>query len=706
MAPFAKSRRFRRLAARTFGTVGVALILAGGSLAYATKAIFDSKAFADRAAESLADPRVASFVATKVTDALIAEARDLTPFRPILIATTDGLVSSAPFRAVMRRSVRESHALALTEGGQNILLTVSDAGVILKSALAPRPEIADKLPDKALAVIAAVEDAPFGQVLPQLLRLGQRMAVRALLALALGILLLGLGVMLSADRRVALSRLGIALTAASVLVFVLVWLGGPVIELLVSDPAGGAALAGVWDAFTAGLRARSLALAVIGLVLAAAATSLVQTLDFNAATRKVSAAFWGPLARGRSRLARAAAAILLGGLAIMEPQAAAQLLVLVAGGIMLFIGLTELFGLALPAFDAGDSVAEQPTPKHRRGALRIAMASVAVLAVLVTAATVLVRSPAPAGAARPTDACNGSRELCDRPLDQVVFPGTHNSMSAAEFRGWMFANQEMGPLTQLRDGVRAFLIDVYPGIAVGERVKTDIDDGEIVREKYEGILGREGFDAAVRIRNRLLTEEDGDHALYLCHGLCELGALPLVPLLASMREFLVLNPHEVLIIIFEDAVAPAEIETAFRESRLIDFVYRRHPGPPWLTLREMIATDQRVLVLAEKDGRGVPWYHQAFEVFQETPYSFHDPSEFSCAANRGGTAGPLFLMNHWISTAPSSLPSDAEIVNAYDVLLARAEECRRDRGLIPNVVAVDFYRTGDLLPVAQTLNEW
>jgi hypothetical protein len=89
---------------------------------------------------------------------------------------------------------------------------------------------------------------------------------------------------------------------------------------------------------------------------------------------------------------------------------------------------------------------------------------------------------------------------------------------------------------------------------------------------------------------------------------------------------------------------------------------------------------------------------------QETPYRFHTPGEMSCRANRGGTAGVLFQLNNWIETAPAPLPSNAAVVNAYDFLLGRARRCQRERGRLPNVIAVDFYATGDLLRVARTLN--
>jgi hypothetical protein len=100
----------------------------------------------------------------------------------------------------------------------------------------------------------------------------------------------------------------------------------------------------------------------------------------------------------------------------------------------------------------------------------------------------------------------------------------------------------------------------------------------------------------------------------------------------------------------------------------------------------------------------VPWYHQAFEVMQETPYAFHDTTQFSEAPNRGGTGGSLLLMNHWIESTPMPKPSNAEMVNSYDFLLRRARRCQQTRGRVPNLVAVDFYATGDLMRVVQTLN--
>jgi hypothetical protein len=115
-------------------------------------------------------------------------------------------------------------------------------------------------------------------------------------------------------------------------------------------------------------------------------------------------------------------------------------------------------------------------------------------------------------------------------------------------------------------------------------------------------------------------------------------------------------------------------------------------------------TGQRVLVFLESGTPGVPWIRPAFDHIQETPYTFHEPAEFTCRPNRGGTEGQWFQMNHWIETTPAPRPSNAEIVNSYDALLGRARACEQERGTVPTIIAVDFYRTGDLFRVVDELN--
>jgi len=129
-----------------------------------------------------------------------------------------------------------------------------------------------------------------------------------------------------------------------------------------------------------------------------------------------------------------------------------------------------------------------------------------------------------------------------------------------------------------------------------------------------------------------------------------------------------------------------------------------HLMSPDRVMREMVESDQRVVVMTENKAEGVDWIHPAFALVQETPYTFHHRSEFSNQPNRGGTSGSLLLMNPWIESTPMPKPSNADTVNARDFLLARIKALRRERGKLPNMVAVDFYREGDLVAVVQELN--
>jgi hypothetical protein len=127
----------------------------------------------------------------------------------------------------------------------------------------------------------------------------------------------------------------------------------------------------------------------------------------------------------------------------------------------------------------------------------------------------------------------------------------------------------------------------------------------------------------------------------------------------------------------------------------------------------MIDSGQRVVFMAENYAGTAPWYHLVYKATtEETPYAFKkvgqliDPAKLpkSCEPNRGPVNAPLFLVNHWITTDPVPLPSQAAQVNAYKPLLRRVRECQRLRHHFPNLIAVNFYRRGDLFKVVDKLN--
>ena len=250
-------------------------------------------------------------------------------------------------------------------------------------------------------------------------------------------------------------------------------------------------------------------------------------------------------------------------------------------------------------------------------------------------------------------------ELCDRPLDQVALPSTHNSHSALdEGFSQVVANHQHGVAQQLEDGVRGLLLDIY------------LDDGETV----------------------------------LCHGGCFLGSTPHAEVLSVLASFMEEHPREVLAIIYQDDVNPALVEADFIAAGLDELVWVWDGGPT-PTLGEMIEANTRLVVTAESEGPPPEWYHHAWDVFWDTSYSFDSADDFSCDLNRGSVDNPLYLVNHWVNSA-IDLPSqsNAQEVNAFDILYGRISGCRDEQGQMPTMVAVDFYEEGDLFAAVDALN--
>jgi hypothetical protein len=683
--------------------LGVFLLTAGAMLVSLRRGLFQSDAFADRLAGSLSDRRVSAYVAEMITQAVVREKPDLVTVRPLLLSAANGVASSDAFARVARVAARQAHAALFSGGGRNLLLSVPDVDVILRGALAnANPALANSVPARLSTLVASLGGSPASRFILDLWQLGRTVAWVAGIALFAGLALLVAGIALAPRRLRALRRAALDLALAGLFLALLEPLGRGFIRSLPDTPLARDAVVGLYDAFTVGLRRLALGLGGVGLVFSAAAQSLVNRDWLPGAGRDLRA--WltrARLSRGE-QLLRGTLFIVAGLLAIIFPSTALTGLALAGGGCLTFVGLQQLFQLVMRAHADAVAAEDGGAPARRATPRTIVMLSVAGAVALAIAWLGRPREPA---IVRVPGGCNVDERLCARPLDQVVFPGTHNAMSAVDASGWMFAAQERGLASQLQDGVRAFLIDVYAGIPVSGRIKTDFSEEPGILREAEKALGKEGAAAALRIRERLVGPPEGPRALYLCHGFCEVGASPFVPWLRTLGEFLRANPREIVILVIEDYVAPPEIAGAFTGSGLTDLVFRGTARPPWPTLGEMADSGQRVVVFLESGRPGVDWLHPAFKTIQETPYRFLEPSQFSCAPNRGDSTGSLFQLNHWIETAPTPKPSNAAIVNAHDFLLKRARACQLERGHLPNIVAVDFYRTGDLMGVTRALND-
>jgi len=325
----------------------------------------------------------------------------------------------------------------------------------------------------------------------------------------------------------------------------------------------------------------------------------------------------------------------------------------------------------------------QPFGRYRKAVL----AGVVLLIVLVPVGLQLLRNER----RQHEMVCNGHAELCDRPVNEIAYATTHNAMSITEYE-WIWPSHDGSITNQLNAGVRGFLIDTHYW-----------DDAAWIEEQLQEmppvVQG-----AVLEILDQVeLSKEDGS---YLCHMMCGLGATYLDESLAEMRVFLDNHPEEVILIVFEDKITPADTDAAFSESGLDKLVYVHEDDQPWPTLRQLIEDNRRVLVMAENEGPPPAYYLNAWDYTEETPYHFGSLAEIddtSCKPNRGDTGKPFFLLNHWITRASPSRV-DATTINDYDYLLERARRCAEERGQIPNLVGVNFYLNGDVFEVVDTLN--
>ena len=470
-----------------------------------------------------------------------------------------------------------------------------------------------------------------------------------------------------------------------------------------------AAAGAVWDAFLGDLKTASLILAGSGAVIAASAASLLKPVDIGPPLRRAGAWITTEPARPALRAVRGVALVGAGLLVILAREAVIQLLFTLIGVYLIFEGVSAILRLVYRP-PAGEPRAV--ATRSRRG--RRVVAPLLAAALIAVAIAVFLGSGGVTTAAPPSGACNGHDALCERSLDEVALPATHNSMSVP-LPGWYSSVQEAPIADQLAEGVRGLLIDThYADRLAGGRLRTYFGSREeLRRQAQQDGVSPEAVDAALRTRERLGFRGEGERGMYLCHTFCELGGTPLEDVLDDIHDFLVSNPEEVVVIINQDYVTPEDFVTAATDAGLEELAYRGPTKGAWPTLRHMIDRNQRAVFLAENDAGAAPWYDLAYEsITEETPYAFSkvaqltDPARLaaSCEPNRGPDGAPVFLANHWITTDPLPLPSDAERVNAYEPLLARMRECRRLRGQLPNLVAVNFYRRGDIFRVVDALN--
>ncbi len=260
--------------------------------------------------------------------------------------------------------------------------------------------------------------------------------------------------------------------------------------------------------------------------------------------------------------------------------------------------------------------------------------------------------------------CNGYESLCVKKYDEVSYLTTHNAYSSFE-NGFYLPNQNLDISSQLNQGVRAFMLDVY--------------------------------------------SQDG--VLLLYHGVAELGYSLFVDVLNDFKTFIDENPNEVITLILEDYSSVSELSDVLFASGIIEYLYEYNEGYGWPTLQEMIDLDKRIVFFSDSEFQNSPsWFHFLWEHAVETHFSNSSIDDFSCDFNRGDEQNSLFILNHFITNYQLVISNlelyneQVEEVNSNPYFINRVYDCASEKDKFPNFITVDFYDVGNCMDVVNILN--
>ncbi len=700
-----------RRGSRLRGILSVLLIvlaslaaLTGGVALYAREEITSRAAFAQRAVDAVHRPAVQQVVAREITVQLLEPALpDAVAARPAVESAIRLVIGSTPFAPAIRLAAEHGQRLLFERHGGNAVFQISDAGTVVLSSLQTlAPKFASEIPRRAEAVLLTLRRRSFAGVT---LRFAETVRVLGLVLPAVALLLFAAAIAIAPDRRRAITRSAVAIGVIGIVFAIALEFA----RRYVIDHSYGAyeltnaemraAVGDLWGAYIGDLLTWTLAVTAVAWLVAAQSASLFAAYSPAAGIQRLHR-FARQRLENRFRAVRGVLLLAAGIFVLVEPSLALRVIAVVSGCLIVYVGAGELLSATAPA--------QRPVRRFRGSARRLAL-SFAAVAVVIAAAigAALAFTGARSARASVPFTCNGYAQLCSRRLDEVVFAGTHNSMSAADSPGWLIANQDRDVAQQLQDGIRAFKISTHYGVGnPAGGAHTDIAASGVRLNRVAAQLPRAARAALQRLSLSLgaQSQSNGKRQIWLCHSLCELGATNFVRFLATIANFLKLNPHQVIILFDEDYVSESDLESAFKQARMFSRLATLQSGQPLPTLGSLIHSGHNVLVFAQKHPGGhYAWDQYAFSWMQDTPLGAKKPKQFSCKLYRGSSDNPILVMNDWADVFPPRPSPNLPLVKR-PFILSRSQQCERQRGKVPNIIFTDYYDRGDVAGAVNVLN--
>ncbi|KAF9360044.1 hypothetical protein BGX26_010694 [Mortierella sp. AD094] len=270
--------------------------------------------------------------------------------------------------------------------------------------------------------------------------------------------------------------------------------------------------------------------------------------------------------------------------------------------------------------------------------------------------------------------CNGYAELCTRTYDKVAYATTHNAYAFTP-PGGLATNQDNDIPTQLKDGIRAFMLDAYN------------------------------------------SPTGNPNDIELCHTDCKLlDGGPLSKTFQLIKSFMDANPNEVITILWENSqnLTPAHFQAAYVAAGLDKYSHTQAPGnATWPTLAQMISSGKRLVSFLDNGADAtVPWLMAEYTFIFETPWFVLKGAAYPCTVDRPkDQRKQMYVLNHFVYAELQlggqtiDIPQGllANQTNGPD-LISHASACQATFKQIPSFIAVDFYEKGSLFQTVAQAN--
>ena len=211
-----------------------------------------------------------------------------------------------------------------------------------------------------------------------------------------------------------------------------------------------------------------------------------------------------------------------------------------------------------------------------------------------------------------------------------------------------------------------------------------------------------------------------------------LGSISLADTLDDFREFMVLNPHEIVTVFWEfgynmrafptteeQIMLRAQLHRAVQKAQLLPHLYvQRNASHDWPTLHTMISHGTRLVFFTDRVfGNLSAWDNDQWRHTSQTTFEASDIEELAKKCSLWDPSVKLAVVNHFTvlgalgvnAASTDFLAKFLRIkffanVNRNPFFAKRVVSCAQDISRFPSFIAVDFWESSDVLQVVNLLN--